>query len=93
MYLHSLRSGLEKLAKACDVVWHVHNDYFVARDLYRHVVHDEKVYVEHLDNIGGEDGVDVLQPRSGWVQSGQLRHLHRVVQLAGVPSLLPRETF
>ena len=61
--------------------------------MYRHVVHDEKVYVEHLDNIGGEDGVDVLQPRSGWVQSGQLRDLHWVVQLACVPSLLPEETF
>ena len=88
-HLHSLGSFLNELAEVGDVVWHVDNDDLVTGHLWMEGIKRVTRMFEHLHDVGGEDGVDVLQPRGGRVQAGQLRHFHRVVQLAGVPALLP----
>ena len=53
---------------------------------------DHALRVGHLDDVLGQDAVDVLCPVvDDGRDAAHLVQLHRVVQLGGVPALLPRQ--
>ena len=49
------------------------------------------ILASYLDNIGSEDVVDVVEPRSVGVKVREVADLHRVVQLRRVSPLLSRQ--
>ena len=49
------------------------------------------ILASYLDDIRGEDVVDVVEPRRVGVEVGQVPDLHRVVELGRVSPLLSRQ--